>query len=73
MPTPLKIYVEGNKLMVAGPTLSSGVELFIEAENKFFLKILNVQLEFLRNKDRVVDECILYIDGNKYRCRKLNS
>jgi CubicO group peptidase (beta-lactamase class C family) len=73
LPAPLKVYVQGNKLMAEGPTLSSGVELFPEMKNKFFLKILNVQVEFMRNKDGIVDECILYIDGNKYRCRKLSS
>ncbi|MGI8583449.1 MAG: hypothetical protein ACR2KX_14720 [Chitinophagaceae bacterium] len=73
LPAPIKISVVGNKLMVEGPILTSAVELFPEAKNKFFLKFLNVQIEFLRNKEGVIDRCVLYIEGNKYECKKLSS
>jgi hypothetical protein len=72
LPSPLKFYIDHKKFMVEGPVVSK-VQLFAESENKFFLKILNAQIEFVRNKDGIIEECILYLDGNKYRCRKLSS
>jgi hypothetical protein len=71
LPFPIKISVADNKLMAQGPNVATPVQLFAESENKFFLKIFNAQIEFVRNKDGIVDQCVLYLDGNKYVCRKL--
>jgi CubicO group peptidase (beta-lactamase class C family) len=73
LPSPLKFSVVDKKFMLETSLLTSKVELYCESENRFFLKILNVQIEFIRNQAGLVDECILYLDGNKYRCTKLSN
>lgn len=71
LPVPLIISVVDNSLMAEGPLLNSKVQLFPETDTKFFLKILNAQVEFYRNEQNVVTGCNLYIDGTKYQCMKL--
>jgi hypothetical protein len=57
--------------MAEGPLLNSKVQLFPETDTKFFLKILNAQVEFYRNEQNIVTGCNLFIDGTKYQCMKL--
>jgi hypothetical protein len=71
LPVPLIISVVDNKLMAEGPLLNSKVQLFPETDTKFFLKILNAQVEFYRNEQHIVTGCNLFIDGTKYQCVKL--
>lgn len=71
LPSPLKFSVHDGKFWVETSLLTAPVEVFAEAENKFFIKILDARFEFVKDVAGNVSECILYLDGGQYRCRKL--
>jgi hypothetical protein len=53
-------------------TGQSEFELFAESENRFFLRIADVQGTFLRNKDGLVDRLLLHLDGRDQYCPRVN-
>jgi D-alanyl-D-alanine-carboxypeptidase/D-alanyl-D-alanine-endopeptidase len=61
----LAIRAEGGRLFVRA-TGQNEYELFAESENRFFLRIVDAQGTFLRNKDGVVDR-LLWHQGGKYQ------
>ncbi len=72
LPSPLKFSLDNGKFWLQTSLLTEPVELFAENENKFFIKILDARFEFLKDEAGKVYECVLYLDGNKYRCKKLS-
>jgi len=58
----ITVTLEGNKLY-AQPTGQDKLELFAEAQNKFFVKEANAGIEFLTNDKGEVIKGILYEDG----------
>lgn len=61
----LAIRAEGGRLFVRA-TGQNEYELFAESENRFFMRIVDAQGTFLRNKDGVVDR-LLWHQGGKYQ------
>ena len=61
----LTIRAEGGRLYVRG-TGQPEFELFAEADNRFFMRIVDAQGTFLRNKDGVVDR-LLWHQGGGYK------
>ncbi len=61
----LAIRAEGERLFVRA-TGQAEFELFAEAENRFFLRIVDAQGTFLRGKDGTVDR-LLWHQGGKYQ------
>ena len=53
-------------------TGQSEFELFAESENRFFLRIADVQGTFLRNKDGLVDRLLLRLYGRDQYCPRVN-
>ena len=53
-------------------TGQSEFELFAESENRFFLRIADVQGTFLRNKDGLVDRLLLQLNGRDHYCPRVN-
>jgi serine-type D-Ala-D-Ala carboxypeptidase/endopeptidase len=61
----LAIRAEGGRLFVRA-TGQSEYELFAESENRFFMRIVDAQWTFLRDKDGKVDR-LLWHQGGKYQ------
>jgi serine-type D-Ala-D-Ala carboxypeptidase/endopeptidase len=61
----LAIRAESGRLFVRA-TGQPKFELFAESENRFFLRIVDAQGTFLRNKDGIVDR-LLWHQGGKYQ------
>jgi D-alanyl-D-alanine-carboxypeptidase/D-alanyl-D-alanine-endopeptidase len=61
----LAIRAEAGRLFVRA-TGQSEYELFAESENRFFLRVVDAQGTFLRNKDGTVDR-LLWHQGGAYR------
>jgi CubicO group peptidase (beta-lactamase class C family) len=55
---------EGDKMYTQG-TGQSKVEIFAESETKFFLKVVDAQLEFVKDETGKVSKVILYQGGQK--------
>ena len=58
-------------LFVRG-TGQSEFELFAESENRFFLRIVDAQGTFLRNKDGLVDRLVWHQNGRDQYCPRVN-
>lgn len=61
----LAIRAEADRLFVRG-TGQPEFELFAEAENRFFMRVVDAQGTFLRNKDGMVDR-LLWHQGGRYQ------
>ena len=61
---------EGDRL-VGLPTGQSKAELFAESESKFFLKVVEAQVQFVKNDKGVVDKLVLYQNGRETPARKI--
>ena len=66
----LAISLEGNKLL-AQPTGQPKLEIFPEAETKFFSKAVDAQVEFIKDASGQVTGLVLYQGGQKIEARKL--
>jgi hypothetical protein len=55
---------EGDKMFTQG-TGQSKVEIFAETETRFFLKVVDAQLEFVKDETGKVSKMILYQGGQK--------
>src|SRR5207247_10173555 len=53
-------------------TGQSEFELFAESENRFFLRIVDAQVTFLRNKDELVDRLVWHQNGRDQYCPRIN-
>jgi CubicO group peptidase (beta-lactamase class C family) len=67
----LTIRAADGHLFVRGTGLSE-FELFAESENRFFLRIVDAQSTFLRNKDGLVDRLVWHQDGLDQYCPRVN-
>ncbi|AXE17713.1 serine hydrolase [Runella rosea] len=65
----LSITQEGQKLF-AQATGQGKNELFAESETKFFLKVVDAQVEFFKNESGQIDKLILYQGGQKIEGKK---
>jgi len=65
----LTITQEGQKLF-AQATGQGKNELFAESETKFFLKVVDAQVEFFKNESGQIDKLILYQGGQKIEGKK---
>ncbi len=61
---------EDNKLMIQA-TGQEKVEIFPESETKFFLKVVDAQIEFVKDASGKVTELILYQGGQKLEAKKV--
>lgn len=61
---------EDNKLMTQA-TGQEKVEIFPESETKFFLKVVDAQIEFLKDASGKVTGLILYQGGQKLQAKKI--
>lgn len=60
----LTVTVENGQLM-AQATNQPSFKLHAESETKFFLKVVDAQVEFIKNEQGVVDKLILYQNGTQ--------
>lgn len=65
----LRITLEDNHLM-AQATGQEKFEVFAKTPTKFFLKVVDAQIEFVRNDKNVVDSLILYQGGQTIKAMK---
>lgn len=65
----LMVTLENGHLMTQA-TGQTKVEIYPESEMKFFLKVVDAQIEFQRNKDGKVDSLILFQNGAEIRALK---
>ncbi|NSW93122.1 MAG: serine hydrolase [Bacteroidales bacterium] len=61
---------DGNRLF-AQATGQEKVEIFPESETKFFLKVVDAQLEFVRDASGNVSKAILYQGGQKFEAVRI--
>lgn len=66
----IRVWVENGKLM-AQATGQQAFELFAESETKFFLKVVDAQLEFVKDDKGAVQKLILYQNGMKVEGKKI--
>lgn len=66
----LKISVDKGTLKVS-PTGQPTFELFPESDTKFFLKVVNAQIQFFKNDKGEVDRLILYQGGQEMTGKKI--
>jgi CubicO group peptidase (beta-lactamase class C family) len=66
----LTVTKEGDKLMTEA-TGQSKIEIFPESESRFFLKVVDAQLAFVKNDKGVVDKLILYQGGREIPGKKI--
>ena len=65
------ITLEGNKLM-SQATGQEKIQIFPESQTKFFLKVVDAQIEFVENEKGVFESFILYQDGQEISGKKKN-
>jgi hypothetical protein len=66
----VKITREGDKLM-AGATSQPSFEIFPESETKFFFKVVDAQITFVKNEKGDVTELIVETNGRSIRAKKI--
>jgi hypothetical protein len=66
----LTITLEDGKLM-SQATGQSKIEIFAESTTRFFLKVVDAQLEFFKTDDGKVSHLILYQGGQKIEGKKI--
>lgn len=66
----LAIRAEADRLFVRG-TGQPEFELFAEAENRFFMRAVDAQGTFLRNKDGIVDRLLWHQGGRYQYCTRI--
>lgn len=65
------ITLEGNKLM-SQATGQEKIQIFPESQTKFFLKVVDAQIEFVENEKGVFESFILYQGGQEISGKKKN-
>ena len=65
------ITLEGNKLM-SQATGQQKIQIFPESQTKFFLKVVDAQIEFVENEKGVFESIILYQGGQEISGKKKN-
>ena len=60
-----------SRFTVAVDRLLPGVELFPESETRFFLKVVDAQIEFVREASGAVTQLMLYQDGQELAANRL--
>lgn len=66
----LTISKEGGQLK-AQATGQGKLDIYPEGENKYFLKVANIVLEFLKNDEGIIDKVIIYQNGAKMTAKKI--
>ena len=66
----ITISLEGDKLM-AQATGQEKHEIFAESSTRFFLKVVDAQLEFFKGADNKVTHLTLYQNGQKIEGKKI--
>lgn len=66
----IMVSLDGKNLK-AQATGQPSFEIFAEAENKFFLKVVDAQIEFIKNEKGEVTEMVLYQNGAQPRGKKV--
>ena len=66
----LTISQKGNQLR-AKATGQGEVDIYPETVNKFFLKVVDAQLEFVKDENNKVSQVILYQNGRKTEGKKI--
>ena len=66
----LTVSLEEGKLMVQA-TGQGKAELFAEKENFFFLKVADIQVEFIKNADGKTDKLILHQGGRDTTAKRI--
>lgn len=61
--------LEGNQLMTQG-TGQPKVPMFAESEQKFFLKVVDAEVEFFKNDKGEVTHCVIYQGGQQIKATK---
>ncbi|MCI0434507.1 MAG: DUF3471 domain-containing protein [Gemmatimonadetes bacterium] len=60
-----------NGSLYGQPTGQEKLRLFAEAEDRFFLRAVNIQISFTRNESGEVDGLVVHQGGREQRARKL--
>lgn len=66
----LKIFIENGNLFVQA-TGQEKLKLYAESNNKFFLKEVDAQIEFIQGKDDIAEK-IYFIQGQRMECKRIN-
>ncbi|HYF04457.1 MAG TPA: serine hydrolase [Patescibacteria group bacterium] len=66
----LKVFMEGNGLKTQ-LTGQSAFPIYPESENKFFLKVVDAQLEFLKDADNKVTKAVMHQNGRQTEVLKI--
>ena len=67
---PLMVVVEGGQLLLR-PTSENSIPLLAESETMFFIRDLNLQVEFVRDSAGAVTEFITHQGGRQDRARRI--
>ena len=62
----LRITLEGGKL-ISQATGQSKIPIYAEAENKFFARAMNAQLDFVKGRDGRVNGLVLHQGGRQMK------
>ena len=65
----LTVFLENGHFMTQA-TGQSKFEIFPSSKTRFFLKVVEAEIEFIRNEDDVVDSLILYQGGQEILGKK---
>jgi CubicO group peptidase (beta-lactamase class C family) len=66
----LTVFREGNQLFTQ-PTGQPRFAIFPESPNKFFVKSILVDLEFIKDKSGKITEAIIYQNGKEFEAKKI--
>jgi hypothetical protein len=66
----LTVTKEGNQLITQA-TGQGEIEIFAETETKFFVKVMDAQIEFIKNSVGKVEKLILTQGGRKMDAKKI--
>jgi uncharacterized protein YneR len=66
----ISVTKEGDKMFTQA-TGQSKVDIFAESETKFFLKVVDAQIEFVKDETGKVNKLILYQGGQKMECTRI--
>jgi hypothetical protein len=65
----IRIFLEGGQLMTQA-TGQAAFPVYASSQTRFFLKVVDAEIEFIRNESGKVDSLILYQEGQEFKCMK---
>ena len=66
----ISVTVEGNRIFTQA-TGQGKIEIYPESETKFFLKVVDAQLDFVKDSSGKYNKAILHQGGRDMECKRI--